>query len=102
MRGAYVCNQYIYPAAYRPYWIMAAAGFQKLNDMTKSGPTVGAACAWRTQERWTVPRFHLGNNKEVFDAETFAVYQALSAFDQRQGTVGGTRSLSTLPPPLPE
>ena len=29
-------------------------------------------------------RYHLGANKEVFDAETFAIYQALRALDQRQ------------------
>ena len=45
---------------------------------------VGAACVWKTQEGWTGRRFYLGSNKEVFDAETFAVYQALCAFDQRQ------------------
>lgn len=33
---------------------------------------------------WTARRFHLGNNKEVFDAETFAIYQALRIFDEGQ------------------
>ena len=28
--------------------------------------------------------YYLGTNKEVFDAETFAIYQALRALDQRQ------------------
>ena len=42
---------------------------------------VGAACVWRTQEGRTVRRFHLGNNKEAFDAEVFAIYQALRAIE---------------------
>ena len=33
---------------------------------------------------WTGRRYHLGNNKGVFDAEVFAVYRALSVIDQRQ------------------
>ena len=45
---------------------------------------VGAACVWRTQEGWTGRRFQLGTNKEVFDAEVFAIYQALRAIEQRQ------------------
>ena len=45
---------------------------------------VGAACVWRTQEGWTGRRYHLGTNKEVFEVETFAIYQALRALDQRQ------------------
>ena len=45
---------------------------------------VGAACVWRTQQGWTGRRYHLGSNKEVFDAEVFAVYRALSVIDQRQ------------------
>ena len=45
---------------------------------------VGAACAWRTRERsWEDKRFHLGDNKEVFDAEVFAIYQALRTFESR-------------------
>ena len=41
---------------------------------------VGAACVWMSPEgegRWTGRRFQLGSNKEVFDAEVFAVWQAL-------------------------
>ena len=45
---------------------------------------MGAACVQRTHEGWTGRRLHPGTNKEVFDAETFAIYQALRAFDQRQ------------------
>ena len=45
---------------------------------------VGAECAWRTQEGiWEGRRFHLGDNKEVFDAEVFAIYQALRVFESR-------------------
>ena len=45
---------------------------------------MGAACAWWTSEGWTGRRFHLGDNKEAFDAESFAIYQALWALDSRQ------------------
>ena len=45
---------------------------------------VGAACDWETPSWWTGRRFHLGTNKEVFDAEVYAVYQALCSLDQRQ------------------
>ena len=44
---------------------------------------VGAACAWQTREGWTGGRFHLGTNKEVFDAEFHAIYQALKIFEER-------------------
>ena len=45
---------------------------------------VGAACVWKTTSGWTSRRFHLGGNKEVFDAEVYAILQALSIIDQRQ------------------
>ena len=45
---------------------------------------MGAACTWQTREGWTGRRFHLGDNKEVFDAEIFAIYQALRIFEARQ------------------
>ena len=44
---------------------------------------IGAACTWQTEEGWTGRRFHLGTNKEVFDAEVYAIYQALSIFEER-------------------
>ena len=44
------------------------------------------AFAWRAHEGWVGRRFHLGNNKEVFDAEVFAIYQALRISDARQET----------------
>ena len=47
---------------------------------------VGAACTWRTREGWTSKRFHLGHNKEAFDAEVFDIYQALRIFEARQRT----------------
>ena len=33
---------------------------------------------------WAGHRFHLGINKEVFDAELYAAYRALCSFDERQ------------------
>ena len=47
---------------------------------------MGAACVWRSpgeEGGWTGRRFQLGKNKEVFDAEVFAVWQALRALEQR-------------------
>ena len=35
------------------------------------------------EEGWTGRRFQLGKNKEAFDAEVFAVLQALRALEQR-------------------
>ena len=43
---------------------------------------VGVACAWQTGEGCSGRRFHLGDNKEVFDAEVFAIYQALKIFEE--------------------
>ena len=50
------------------------------------GGSVGAACVWREGETWSGHRFFLGNNKEVFDAETFAIYQALRSSDESLAT----------------
>ena len=44
----------------------------------------GGGCVWRRGESWTGRRFHLGCNKEVFDAETFAIYQELRICDEDQ------------------
>ena len=45
---------------------------------------VGAACVLRSPEGgWTGRRFQLGRNKEVFDADVFAVWQTLRALEQR-------------------
>ena len=46
---------------------------------------VGAAFVWRSAGGWSRRRFHLGTNKEVFDAEVFAIYQALLWFEGLQG-----------------
>ena len=43
-----------------------------------------AACVWQSPSGWTRRRFHLGTNKEVFNAETFTIYQALRVLDRRQ------------------
>ena len=45
---------------------------------------VGAACFWQSPSDWTGRRFYPVKNKEVFDAETFATYQALRVLDRRQ------------------
>jgi ribonuclease HI len=37
-----------------------------------------------SNEGWTGKRFHLGSNKEVFDAELYAIYQAVMRFAQRE------------------
>ena len=47
---------------------------------------VGAVSVWRKPEGWGGRRLHLGSNKEVFDTEVFAIYQALLWFEQRQGS----------------
>ena len=47
---------------------------------------VGAACVWKDGERWKGSRYHLGNNKEVFDAGVFAIYQALKACERGQAS----------------
>ena len=44
----------------------------------------GAACVWQSPSGWTGRRFHLGTEKEVFDAGTFVIYQALRVVYQRQ------------------
>ena len=46
---------------------------------------VGAACASSSGGgEWVGQGFYLGHNKEVFDAEVFAIYQALRLLDRRQ------------------
>ena len=45
---------------------------------------VGAACVWRTPSGWEGRCFHLGDNKEVFDAEVYAIAQALEVINRRQ------------------
>ena len=43
-----------------------------------------AACVWQSPSGWTGCRFRLGFNREAFDAEVLAIYQALRIVDQRQ------------------
>ena len=45
---------------------------------------VGTAVVWQPPCGWTGRRYHLGRNKEVFDAEVFCIYQALRLVDRRQ------------------
>ena len=39
---------------------------------------------WRAPSGLSGSRYHLGNNKEAFDAEVYAIYQAPRILDQRQ------------------
>ena len=43
---------------------------------------------WKSPGGWSGRCFHLGNNKEVFDAEVFAIYQALLWIEGHQGAGG--------------
>ena len=43
-----------------------------------------AASAWQSSSGWSGCRFRPGANKEVFDAEVLAIYQALRVMDQCQ------------------
>ena len=45
---------------------------------------MGAACTWKTARKWTGQRFRLGTNKETFDAEAYAIYQAPGIIDRKQ------------------
>ena len=45
---------------------------------------VGAACTRKAPSGWAGCSFHLGTDKEVFDAGAYAIYQALSIMDQRR------------------
>ena len=60
---------------------------------------VGAAYCWKTPSGWTGRRFHLGTNNEVFGAEVYAIYQALSIIDREQGR-GIPSSWTLLPPSI--
>ena len=55
----------------------------------------GAECVWKTPRGWIGRCFHLGTNKEAYDAEVHAVCQALSTADQRSAPY-----LWILPQPL--
>ena len=47
---------------------------------------MGAACSWQTRDEWKGRRSILGSNKEVFDAELFAIYQAMKVLEARDQT----------------
>ena len=50
---------------------------------------VGAALAFKKTGGWTTKGTYLGRNKEVFDAEVFAIMQAVRLLDER-GETGKT------------
>ena len=56
---------------------------------------VGAACVWLRHGSWTGKRFYLGTNKEVSDAEIFAIYQVVKTFEESQESGRGTQSSQT-------
>ena len=46
---------------------------------------VGAAVSWWSKGGWTGRGTYLGTNKEVFDAEVFAILQAVKLLNERGG-----------------
>ena len=62
---------------------------------------VRAACVWETPGGWTGQRYHLATNKEVFDAEVFAIYRALGTIERDRSEDASTRFSSTPHQPLP-
>ena len=70
--------------------LRTAKGWDRPNTVWSDGSrqesgAVGAACVWRSPEGgWTGRRFQLGTNKEVFDAEVFATWQALRILERRK------------------
>ena len=46
--------------------------------------TVGAALAFKEKDGWATRGTYLGKNKEVFDAEVFAILQALNLLNDRE------------------
>ena len=53
-------------------------------DGSRLEKRVGAAFVWRSSRGWSGRRFHLGINKEDFDAEVFAICQALLWIEGQQ------------------
>ena len=45
---------------------------------------VGAAVAFRREDRWTGRGVYLGKNKDVYDAELFSITMALEEFNSRE------------------
>ena len=71
--------------------INTARGHRLANTVWTDGSRLeskrmGAAFAWRSPVGWSGHRYHLGSNKEVFDAEVFAIHRALLWLKGRQGT----------------
>lgn len=63
----------------------------------ESGKT-GAEVAWRHQPTWKTRRVHMKTNKEVFNAELYAVAEALEvASKDRQTTRGRAPQEAALP-----
>ena len=69
--------------------LRAAKEWNRPDTVWTDGPrqedgAVAAACVWRSPEGgWTGRRVQQDKNKEVFDAEVFAVWQALRALERR-------------------
>ena len=69
--------------------LITAEGWRRPDTVWRDGSRqedggVGATCVWKGREGWTGRRFHLGTNKEVLDAEDFAIYQALQTIERRE------------------
>ena len=60
-----------------------AAGTIWTDGTRLEGGGVGAACSWQTRDEWKGRRSILGSKKEVFDAELFAIYQAMKVLEAR-------------------
>ena len=48
------------------------------------GGAVGAALAYKDRERWVGRATYLGKNKEVFDAEVYAIMRVVKLLDERE------------------
>ena len=73
--------------------INTARGHRRENTVWTDGSRledkrVSTAFVWRSASKWSGRRFHLGKNKEAFDAEVFAIYQALLWVERHQATGG--------------
>ena len=75
--GGNLCNRLDKIPGHRTLWT---------DDSRLDSREVGAACVWQSPAPggWSGCRFHLGTNKEIVNAEVFAIYQALRVVDQRQ------------------
>jgi hypothetical protein len=48
---------------------------------------VGSVVAWKDDDEWTGLKYRVGTNKEVFDAELFAILQATLIRDKAAGMI---------------